>query len=63
MIKSVSRNELRKVRHARVRNKVKGTNDIIGYLKKYKKNGRKKFNSLQEYNENITNELEKIFNN
>lgn len=43
--------------------KVKGTNDIIGYLKKYQKNGRKKFNSLQEYNENITNELEKIFNN
>ena len=27
MIKSVSRNELRKVRHARVRNKVKGTNE------------------------------------
>ena len=28
MIKSVSRNELRKVRHARVRNKVKGTNAV-----------------------------------
>lgn len=28
MIKSVSRNELRKVRHARVRNKVNGTNAV-----------------------------------
>ena len=28
MIKKVSRNELRKVRHARVRNKVKGTNEM-----------------------------------
>lgn len=28
MIKKESRNELRKIRHARVRNKIKGTNEI-----------------------------------
>lgn len=41
---------------------VKGTNDIIGSLKEYKKHPKKDFNPLIEYNELITKSLEKLFN-
>lgn len=38
-----------------------GTDDIIGYLKKYKKSKEKKFNDLDIYNKNIIKEIEKLF--
>lgn len=39
----------------------KGTKDVIGYLKKYKKPKMKKFNDLSEYNSSITKEINKLF--
>jgi len=41
----------------------KGCKDIIGYLKKAKKNNKKKYNALSEYNSLISKELEELFSN
>ena len=40
---------------------IKGTEDIISYLKEYKKINKNKFNDLKNYNENITKKLDKLF--
>lgn len=40
---------------------VKGEEDVMEYLKNYKKGKEKKFNDLKEYNENITMQLECLF--
>lgn len=40
---------------------VKGTKDVIGYLKDYKKPNEKKFNDLRDYNNNITKEINNLF--
>lgn len=40
----------------------KGCKDVISYLVKAKKNNKKKYNDLKEYNELITKELETLFN-
>jgi len=41
---------------------VKGTKDVLDYLKKYKKKQNKKFDDLHEYNNNILNQFEKLIN-
>ncbi len=40
---------------------VEGTTDILKFLKTYKKQPKKTFDSLIEYNENITQQLDKLF--
>lgn len=42
---------------------IKGTEDVLLYLKDYQKTEKKEFNDLKEYNENITKELNKLFTN
>ncbi len=41
---------------------IKGTNNIIEFLTNYEKKSQKEFDSLEEYNKSITNNIEKLFN-
>ena len=38
-----------------------GQNNPLHYLKNYEKKSKKKFNNLSEYNEEITQKIEKLF--